>query len=525
MRCLKCGTTNPDSARYCFECGTSLAELLKEDHSDFIFCPKCNTSNPKKGHFCYKCGNPLEDTKQPQPLLCPTCGISIDTSRLFCPNCGQSLIEKPLDLKKEQFPVLPKETQIECPACGQLTTGDYCRSCGYNLTTQQRKRPTDWWYCDRDSAIMTEIDPNLQILVSRSSLNESLAQAISENVLQYQDREKARFLALQLFENNPNTKFEVLSQVRCPVCSQHSLAPTTKRPHRMGIRYVQQFTLNVSSMLHSGIFYIKTYPKFLLIALCGVMIDTILLFLGFSALSTFSTSSLFSIFGVPLTGALPIGGFSFSLTTLILALIASNLVNIFIQCWYYTGLKEIARNVPFDLGNSFKKSLRYFPRALAAQFLIFGIFFGLAFGFFAILITFAVIILNSSNPQILLLLLFAILIGIFGIGAFVMFLNILLSYVNMSIVFDEKTGIILSLKRSWRFARKYFWTTVGIIVIFSVGSYIVGYIQIFSYMFFYLAFLPSLISMLIYTICTRIIEAYKALSMGWGYQTFHYFID
>ena len=525
MQCLKCGTTNPEGAKYCFECGTALPEPLKEDYSNFTFCPKCNTSNPKKGRFCYECGNPLEDTKPPQPLLCPTCGISIDTSRQFCPNCGQSLIEKPWDLKKEQPPVSPKETQTECPACGQLTTGDYCRSCGYNLTTQLQKRPIDWWYCDRDSAIMTEIDPNLQIPVSRNSLNESLAQAISDNILQYQDREKARFLALQLFESNTNTNFEVLSQVRCPVCSQQSLAPTTKRPHQQRIHYAHEIALNVSTMLHSGIFYLRTYPKFLLIALCGVIIDTVLLFLGFSALSTFSTNSLFSLFGVPLTGNLPIEVFSFSLTTFILTLIASYLVNVFIHCWYYTSLKEIASNVPFNLLNSFKKSFRYFPRALAAQLLIFGGIIGITIGSVLLLIILAGILFSGYNYQILLFLAFAIIIGVLGFGAFIMLLNVLLSYVNMSIVFDERSGIILSLRRSWRFTRQYFWTTVGIIIIFSVGSSIVGYIQTFSYMFFYFAFLPSLISMLIYTVLTRLIEGYRALSMGWGYQTFHHLID
>ncbi|MFX0204684.1 MAG: hypothetical protein ACFFDT_01770 [Candidatus Hodarchaeota archaeon] len=278
-------------------------------------------------------------------------------------------------------------------------------------------------------------------------------------------------------------------------------------------------------MLHSGIFYIRTYPKFLLIALCGVIIDTALLFLGFGVLSTFSTNSLFSIFGVPLTGTLPIGVFSFSLTTFILALITSYFINIFIHCWYYSSLKEIANNIPFDLVNSFKKSLRYFPRAVAAQLLIVGGIIGLVIGFVVFFIVLAGILFYGSEFQILIFLIFIMLIGILGFGAFIMLLNVLLSYVNMSIVFDEKTGIILSLKRSWRFARKYFWTTVGIIVIFSVGSYIVGYIQTFSYLFFYLAFLPSLISMLIYTILTRLIEVYKALSMGWGYQTFHHLID
>lgn len=533
MRCLKCGTTNPNSARYCYECGTALTEAWKTKFSDskaFKFCPKCSVSNPKSGRFCFECGTPLDDRVQSQSLQCPTCGISVDSSRLFCPNCGQSLIRQPLDVKKEEAPVSSIETHTECPACGQLTTGDYCRSCGYNITTIQRKRPVEWWYCDRDSAIMTEIDPNLQILVSRSSLNESLAQAINNNILQHQDREKARNLALQLFESSTETKFEVLSQVRCPVCTYQSLAPTTQRPRQVGLRYTQEIALNVSSMLHSGIFYMKKYPQFLLIALCALIIDIGVLFLGFGTISAFATGSLFSLFGVPLTGTpltsttMPVDDYSYILT-LILSLIISYPVNILIQCWYYTSLKEIGNNVPLNIGKSFKKSFKYFPRAIGAQLLILAATIGMAFGLILIFVIFVGSLFYSSTSQILLLFLFLFIIGIFVIGAFSMLLNVLLSYVNMSIVFDEKSGIILSLRRSWRFARKYFWTTVGIIIIFYFVSYIIGYIQTISYLFFFVAFIPSLISILIYTILTRLTEAYKALSMGWGYQAFHHMID
>ncbi|UCG04283.1 MAG: zinc ribbon domain-containing protein [Candidatus Heimdallarchaeota archaeon] len=525
MKCLKCGTANPDQAKFCFECGTTLPEPLKTDlakTTTYKYCPKCSTSNPITGLFCFECGNPLEDISRPQPRLCPTCGISIDSSRLFCPNCSQSLIEKPLDVKEEQISTI--ETRTECPACGQLTTGDYCRSCGFNLLKRQQKRPLDWWYCDRDSAIMAEIDPNSQILVSRSSLDESLAQAIDNNILQHQDREKARSLALQLFEST-NTKFEVLSQVRCPVCSQKSLAPTTKRPRQVGIRYTQEITLNVSSMLHNGMFYLRTYPKLLLIALCAIVVDVGVLLLGFGVISALSTDSLLSFLGVPITGtSIPIGGFTSTLNTLFVGTIASFTVNILVQCWYYTSLKEITNNKPLEIGKSFKNSLRYFPRALGAQILILAAGIGFIIGLVLVFIIFAGIFFYDIGYQFVLLLLLFLLIGILGVGVLAMLLNVLLSYVNMSIVFDEG-GIILGLKRSWRFARKFFWTTVGIIIIFSIGSYIVGYVQAFSYMFAYLAILPSLITALIYTILTRLIEAYKSLSMGWGYQAFNYMID
>ncbi|MFX0122636.1 MAG: zinc ribbon domain-containing protein [Candidatus Hodarchaeota archaeon] len=534
MRCLKCGTTNPDSAKYCYECGVALPEPLKADfsHTDTIkYCPKCSTSNPKDGRFCFECGNPLEEISQPQPRQCPTCGISIEASRLFCPNCGQSLIEKPLDAKKEQILVLSKDIHTECPACGQLTTGDYCRSCGYNLTTQLRKRPIDWWYCDRDSAIMFEIDPNSQILVSRSSLDESLVQAIDNNLLRHQDREKARSLALLLFESNVNAKFEVLSQVQCPVCSHQSLAPSTKRPRQIGIRYPQEIAFNVSSILSNGLFYLRTYPQLLLIALCGILIDGGVLLLGFGTLSVFSTESLFSFLGVPITGtSIPVMGTVYNFTTLILALIISFVVNILIQCWYLTSLKEInTDNITINIGKTFRESFRYFPRALAAQFLIFVGVITLIIGFILVFFVFVGAFLYGSGYdtgyQILLLLMIFMLFGIIGIAILAILLNILFTYVNMSIVFDDNSSIILSLRRSWRFARKHFWTTVGVIIIFSIGSYIVSYVQTFSYMFLYIAFIPSLISALIYTILTRLVEAYRTISMGWAYDSFKHTID
>ncbi|MHA2244704.1 MAG: zinc-ribbon domain-containing protein [Candidatus Hodarchaeales archaeon] len=525
MQCVNCGTSNPEGAQFCFECGKGFPKPAKIEYfkpSVSNYCLKCGVSNPKDSRFCLECGTPLEEAAQPQPRLCPTCGITIDHSRLFCPNCGQSLTEKPLEKKKKAVTVPSLETRTECPACGQLTTGDYCRNCGYNLSIRQRKRPIDWWYCDRDSAILTEIDPNLQIPVSRKSLDESLAQAMDNNILQHQDRENARSLALQLFESSVTTNFEVLSQVRCPVCGHQSLAPTTQRPRKLGISYSREIALTVGAILQNGIFYFRTYPQLLLIILCAIVIDIGLVLLGLSTNSILNSMSPIAALGIPFTGFLG----SYSFVNLIFIFVISFVINNFFQCWYYTSLKEISRNKdsPFNIGESFKNSFRFLPRVVLAQFTIVGILIGMFIGFILVFIVLSGLMINMGDlNQTFYYFLMFFLGGILLVLAFVALFTILFSYVSMSIIFDDDSGVILSLKRSWRFARRYFWTTVGIILIFIFLLYAISYIQnIFSYPFY---FISSLIVLLISNISTRLVEAYKSISLGWAYDEFKHTID
>ncbi|UCG04282.1 MAG: zinc ribbon domain-containing protein [Candidatus Heimdallarchaeota archaeon] len=513
MRCLKCSTTNPDSAKYCLECGTVLPELVKPDFSPSDTsksCLKCSTSNPIDGRYCLECGNPLEDISRPQPRLCPTCGISIDSSRLFCPNCSQSLIEKPLDVKEDQISKI--ETRTECPACGQLTTGDYCRSCGFNLITHQRKKLIDWWYCDNDSAIMAEIDSNSQILVSRSSLDESLIQAIDNNTLQPQDREKARSLSLQLFENGVTTKFTVITNVRCSVCGQRSLAPITKRPKEKIHVYPKRITLTIIALFRNGIFYFQTYPQLLIIVLCAIITNTILLWLGLSGnISYFPSdfilitmsSSPFLAMGLSILSILA-GETLFSIVTV---LMISLLVINFFQCWYNSSLKEIRFNKdnPPNIVESFKNSLTIFPRAVAAQLACLGIMLATIFGAYLVILLSGLIMVNTTIYGIILLLLFIIL----GILGSIALFTILFSFVNMSIIFDEKSGVVYNLKRSWRFGRRYFGVTLGL--------YILLYGTL--YLFINFGFIPS-IPLVIFNILIHLIEAFKSMSLGWAYDEY-----
>ncbi len=46
MKCPKCQFENPDTMKFCGECGGKLEKL----------CPKCNAANPLQFKFCGECG-------------------------------------------------------------------------------------------------------------------------------------------------------------------------------------------------------------------------------------------------------------------------------------------------------------------------------------------------------------------------------------------------------------------------------------------------------------------------------------
>src|SRR5262245_28937047 len=57
MRCGSCDTENPEGAKFCIECGTSLIRL----------CPSCGQQMPPAAKFCPECGSPLKATGKPVP--------------------------------------------------------------------------------------------------------------------------------------------------------------------------------------------------------------------------------------------------------------------------------------------------------------------------------------------------------------------------------------------------------------------------------------------------------------------------
>jgi len=57
MKCPKCQSENPESAKFCVECGGKLE----------IICPKCDFSNSASFKFCAKCGHNLTLPSEPPP--------------------------------------------------------------------------------------------------------------------------------------------------------------------------------------------------------------------------------------------------------------------------------------------------------------------------------------------------------------------------------------------------------------------------------------------------------------------------
>ena len=55
MKCPKCQTENPDSRRFCRECGDQLG----------LICPHCGSENLPGDKYCGSCGRDLRATTVP----------------------------------------------------------------------------------------------------------------------------------------------------------------------------------------------------------------------------------------------------------------------------------------------------------------------------------------------------------------------------------------------------------------------------------------------------------------------------
>ena len=53
-----------------------------------MICPRCQTENPETKKFCTECGGKLS-------LVCPHCQAEVRLTEKFCGECGQPLIQVP----------------------------------------------------------------------------------------------------------------------------------------------------------------------------------------------------------------------------------------------------------------------------------------------------------------------------------------------------------------------------------------------------------------------------------------------
>jgi membrane protease subunit (stomatin/prohibitin family) len=76
IACPKCNTQNPQGAKFCSSCGTSLIQ---------IDCPFCKAKNPPEAKFCIACGKNISS------IICPKCNAENQVGTKFCSNCGSEL--------------------------------------------------------------------------------------------------------------------------------------------------------------------------------------------------------------------------------------------------------------------------------------------------------------------------------------------------------------------------------------------------------------------------------------------------
>ena len=75
VTCASCGTANAEGAKFCANCGTSLAPPT-------VKCPSCSADNPVGAKFCSSCGTSLA------PAACASCGTELAAGAKFCASCG-----------------------------------------------------------------------------------------------------------------------------------------------------------------------------------------------------------------------------------------------------------------------------------------------------------------------------------------------------------------------------------------------------------------------------------------------------
>jgi len=82
VSCPSCGTSNTGGARFCHNCGASLAPPTVE-------CPSCHTANPAGVKFCSSCGTSLAAVPAAAAAArCASCGTQLVPGAKFCPDCG-----------------------------------------------------------------------------------------------------------------------------------------------------------------------------------------------------------------------------------------------------------------------------------------------------------------------------------------------------------------------------------------------------------------------------------------------------
>jgi len=163
VRCSRCGRDNPESLRFCQDCGgrlSSASQQLAPDHTAKVSGAPV-AGRPEAPTFGFA-------SRAEPPRNCPRCDHAVSASDSFCPDCGgalghgsslisavaksslppantgASVITSP---KMASVPATAADTQQQaiCPKCNRHNpiASAFCLDCGYMLTNHDgRLRPS-----------------------------------------------------------------------------------------------------------------------------------------------------------------------------------------------------------------------------------------------------------------------------------------------------------------------------------------------------------------------------------------------
>ena len=510
MRCKECGAENPPEARYCFQCGTKYDALLQRNavlKQTHAFCLKCGIENHPDSEFCVECGTSLAKKAISKTNICPTCRIPLDTSYYFCHNCGQTIGSQ--NEKTHTDTQIVEISSSVCPSCGQKTTGEFCQECGFHV--KSRQSALDWWYCSRESAIMQEMDSKTQFLIPRESLDESVALFQKEGNFPSHQREMITKLSKFVFSQDPTSNFCSITKVKCPICGQTSYASINIKPQPSQLLGTGKKTLNGSVFIRSGIFYLKNHKEFYFIIIFGILADLVSSFLGFGNLAAFDAISSILVDFDPTV--LNQSLFTFELEAILLDFILTS----FLLSWTLTSLRQVQSEgrSSIDLISSAVSTVRHFPSVLILQVFSVGVSLLGVFSLGLLDVSYfnSGSVYQSTSSLLPIFLIALIFMLVLAVVEFT--ITILTAYFLPAFFFDSKRSIKGSVRNGYKFARKYFWLTLGMIVFFNVISNISSYFAIPS-LFIDTLFLPLLITSFV----IRSVAVYRILSFGWAYDEF-----
>lgn len=161
MKCTNCGYENPDTAKFCNECG----EKLEPE----TVCPECGCKNKAGAKFCNECGYRFHknnahqtdvSTREQEYKTCSKCGGKNPKGTIMCRSCGEYFPPPPKPLS-DYVPIEKPNNENsarKCPNCGyEVGENDICDSCGYDVT-QEKNVLSDLVDSEKCEVILGSID-------------------------------------------------------------------------------------------------------------------------------------------------------------------------------------------------------------------------------------------------------------------------------------------------------------------------------------------------------------------------------